>query len=154
MNGPEFAQVLKRLPPHPPITTDYERRHRQGSPDKRTSYSNQRDHMVGWMSEMNGPGAYGRKQYGRTAKEAYNTLRCAPALIWIAEALGEDAAVVRSAVAAADRADSNPSAECGAIRKVVPWSRVEELIAGQPSRESSRAGRFARSLAKWRGARE
>lgn len=105
------------------------------------------------MSEMDGPGAYGRKRYGRTAEEAYNTLRCAPALIWIAEALGEDAAVVRSAVSAADSAGSNHSSQCGAIQKLVPWTRVEELVAGQPSRASSRAGRIARSLGKRRGSK-
>ena len=143
MNGPDFAQILKRLPPHPPVTTEYESRHRQGSHDERTSYSNQRDHMVGWMSEMNGSGAYGRKGRNRTAKAAYNSLRCAPALVWIAEALEEDSAVVRSAVSAADAAGPSISSQCGAIRKVVPWDRIEELIAlQQPAQRSSRVGQL------------
>lgn len=154
MNGPEFARLLKRLPPHPPVTTVYESRHRQGSQDERTSYSNQRDHMVGWMSEMNGSGAYGRKSRNRTAKAAYNSLRCAPALVWMAEALGEDAAVVRSAVSAADAAGPSISSQCGAIRKVVPWDRIEELIAlQQPAQRSSRVGRFLDNAIKLRPAR-
>lgn len=148
MNGPEFARILKRLPPQPPITAEYESRHRQGSQDERTKYSNQRDHMVGWMSEMNGPGAYGRQRQDRSARAAYNSLRCAPALIWIAEALGEDTDVVRSAVTAADAAGPNFSAQCGAIRKVVPWSRIEELIAMQPSQPTSHVGRAMRTIAK------
>ena len=85
--------------------------------------------MVGWMSEMNGPGAYKRKSRGRTAKAAYNSLRCAPALVWIAEALGEDTDVVRRAVSTAEAAGPSLSSQCGAIRKVVPWDRIEELIA-------------------------
>lgn len=94
------------------------------------------------MSEMDGPGAYGRQRRGRTAKAAYNSLRCAPALIWIAEALGEDADVVRRAVSAADAAGPNFSAQCGAIRKVVPWSRIDELLVLKQSRPATRVDRF------------
>lgn len=128
MKGHELARVLAKLPPHPPITTEYERRHRQGCFDERTSYANQRDHMVGWMREIDGPGAYGRKTRGRNAGESYNSLRCAPALIWMAEALGEEPAVVERAIAEADAAGPNFSSQCAAIRKVVPWSRIESLV--------------------------
>ncbi|MBB1026072.1 MULTISPECIES: hypothetical protein [unclassified Dietzia] len=137
MKGRDFAKVLARLPPNPPITTAYEKNHRQGSPDPRTKYRNQRDHMVGWMSEIDGPGAYGRKTRGRDARAAYNSLRCAPALIWMAEALGEKPAVVKTAVAASDAAGPNFSAQCAAIRKVVTWSRIEELV-GLQDREPSK----------------
>ena len=138
MRGPEFARVLATSQPVPPITTAYEQRHRQGSPDPRTSYRDQREHMVGWMSEMEGPGAYGRKSRGRDAKSAYNSFRCAPALIWMAEALGEDVETVDRAVAAADAAGPNFTSQCGAIRKVVPWARIEELVAQQRSSTRSR----------------
>lgn len=93
--------------------------------------------MVGWMSESEGPGAYGRKTRGRDAKATYNSLRCAPALIWMAEALGEDPAVVKSAVAAADAAGPNFTSQCAAIRRVVPWSRIEELIGAQKDKPST-----------------
>lgn len=129
MRGPELAKVLATLQPKPPITAAYEQRHRQGSPDPRTSYRDQREHMVGWMSEIEGPGAFARKSRGRDARSAYNSLRCAPALIWMAEALGEDAKTVQRAVAAADAAGPNFTSQCGAIRKVVPWARVKELVA-------------------------
>ncbi|MCT2266039.1 hypothetical protein M3F32_15920 [Dietzia cinnamea] len=89
------------------------------------------------MSESEGPGAYGRKTRGRDAKATYNSLRCAPALIWIAEALGEDPAVVKSAVAAADAAGPNFTSQCAAIRRVVPWSRIEELIGAQKEKPST-----------------
>ena len=137
MKGREFAKALAALPPNPPITSAFEKHHRQGSPDPRTKYRNQRDHMVAWMSEIGGPGAYGRKTRGRDARTAYNSLRCAPALIWMAEALGEKPAVLRTAVAAADAAGPNFSSQCAAIRKVVPWSRIEELVGLQDRKFSS-----------------
>lgn len=146
MRGPEFAKVLATLQPHLPITAAYERRHRQGSPHKQTKYRSQREHMVGWMSETEGPGAYGRKSRNRDARTTYNNLRCAPALIWMAEALGEDSGVVRSAIAAADAAGSDFGAQCGAIRKIVPWDRIEGLLEAREIRESSSQGRLGKLL--------
>lgn len=142
MRGPEFAKVLATLQPDPPITVAYERRHRQGSPHKRTKYSSQREHMVGWMSEAGGPGAYGRTSRNRDARATYNSLRCAPALIWMAEALGEDPAIVRAAVAAADAAGPDFGSQCGAIRTVVPWTRIEEIAAMRQGAGSSLKGQL------------
>ncbi|WP_216695293.1 hypothetical protein [Dietzia psychralcaliphila] len=51
----------------------------------------------------------------------------------MAEALGEEPEVVNNAVAAADAAGPNFTSQCAAIRKVVPWSRIEELIADRSS---------------------
>jgi len=90
-------------------------------------WTSQRQHMVGWFSELAGPGAYNRKTRGLDAKYGYNHLQCAPALLWIAEALGEDSALVK---AAANRAaEYRPTAsQCAAIRSVVAWTRIEELV--------------------------
>jgi hypothetical protein len=98
------------------------------------------------MSEAEGPGAYGRKSRNRDARATYNNLRCAPALIWIAEALGEDPGIVRAAVAAADAAGPDSGSQCGAIRKVVPWDRIEGLLEARKIRESSSQGRLGNLL--------
>lgn len=103
--------------------------------------------MVSWMSEMSGPGAYGRKSKNREAKAAYNSLVCAPALIWMAEALGENPDVVRCAVAAADSAGANFTSQCVARHRVIAWNQIEELI----SEQSSGAGRLRKMLKNGRG---
>ncbi|WP_163376953.1 hypothetical protein [Dietzia sp. Alg238-R159] len=54
----------------------------------------------------------------------------------MAEALGEEPEVVTSAVAAADAAGPNFTSQCAAIRRVVPWSRIEELIGLQHEKPS------------------
>jgi len=117
-----FARLLVTLPEHLPISDAYEAAHLTGD----HWWSSQREHMVAWFSQLAGPGAYDRKSRGLDAKHGYNHLQCAPALLWIAEALGEDEDMLK--VAAADAASSGRVAsQCAAIRKVVPWERIENL---------------------------
>jgi len=86
--------------------------------------------MVAWFSELAGPGAYDRKSRGLNAEHGYNHLQCAPALLWIAEALGEDTDALIAAVAAAALA-GRVGSQCAAIRKVIPWVRIEQLVANR-----------------------
>lgn len=146
MRGPEFAAILARLPAAQPLTAEFEERHRQGSSHPKAWYRDQREHMVGWFSEIEGPGAYGRKTRGREAKAAYNSLRCAPALIWMAEALGEDPDAVRHAAADAEAAGPNYSSQCAAIRRVVPWTRIESLVERVQRQESDASSAVMRKL--------
>lgn len=53
-------------------------------------YRSQKEQLLGWLGEYDGPGAYARKNPGRDARFFYNDLRCVEGLIWRAEALGED----------------------------------------------------------------
>ncbi len=130
----EIAQLLgtiNRLSPAQPMTDAYER---EFAP-RDVWYSSQKQHLLGFWGEYTTVGAYGRKNTDRDAKFAYNHLRCAPALLWLAEALGEEHDVLEKAVAAIRTAGPNRSSQCAAFRKVVPWSRIESLIE---------AGDFAR----------
>jgi|GEM_PF-1697942 len=117
-----FARLLRRLPEHLPVSDAYEAEH---LPGKRW-WSSQREHMVGWFSELAGPGAFNRKSRGLDAKHGYNHLQCAPGLLWIAEALGEDPAKLTTAAAAAAPCRSVAS-QCAAIRNVIPWASVEAM---------------------------
>lgn len=83
--------------------------------------------MAAWLDELDGPGAYGRVSRGLGARHAYNHFQCAPGLLWIAEALGEHAQVVRDAADAAG-GEGRPATQCAAIRRVIPWARIVELL--------------------------
>lgn len=62
------------------------------------------------------------------ARAAYNHLQCAPALLWLAEALGEDPAVINRAIDAVGAVARNGASQCGAVRREVPWGRIEQLV--------------------------
>lgn len=125
LSGVEFARLLSRAQPHYPISDAYEREHLPGA----HWWSSQKEHVVAWLNELDGPGAYGRVSRGLGARHAYNHFQCAPGLLWIAEALGEAPdTVLAAAEAAAGR--GRPATQCAAIRRVIPWSRVERLALG------------------------
>ena len=92
MRAPAFARLLQKLPAHTPVADKWERM--RTPPSK--WWDSQRTHMTAWFSQAEGPGAYGRKR-AQTAGQTYNRLLCPPALLWIAEALGEDTETVRAA---------------------------------------------------------
>lgn len=126
----QLVTVIDSLQAAQPVTDAYEPRS-----DGTVRYSSQKEHLLGFWGEYNTPGAYNRKHTDRDAKFAYNHLRCAPALLWLAEALGEERDVLEKAIAAIRTAGPNRSSQCAAFRKVLPWSRIESLIE---------AGDFAR----------
>lgn len=121
----ELREVIGLLPASMPITDEYE----AGSGRKKTWYRSQKEHLQGWLAGYNGPGAYNRKTYTGTARDFYQRFRCVAGLLWLAEALGEDPHVLRGAISEVRAAGSNLSSQCGAFRRQVPWTRIEELLA-------------------------
>ena len=91
-------------------------------------WSSQREHLIGWFSQLAGPGAYDRKSKNLGAKHGYNHFQCAPGLLWLAEALGEDPSIVQRAAAEAGGI-GRPAAQCAAIRRIIPWQRIAELVS-------------------------
>ena len=87
-------------------------------------YLTQKEHWIGWLSEYNGPGAYGRKTgVHRDAKFAYNHVVQPELLLYLATASGVDGELV----AAANRAFENRKSlmqAAGAIRAIIPWETV------------------------------
>src|SRR5216683_7276557 len=52
-------------------------------------YRSQKEHWLGWLSEYDGPGAYGRKtSVVRSAEFAYNHVVCPPMILWLGETSG------------------------------------------------------------------
>jgi hypothetical protein len=99
--------------------------------DEGVWYSSQKEHWMGWLSQYDGPGAYGRKTWGgRSAEYVYNHIGCPPMLLWVAEAAG----VSRKALLSAKRsalASRKRISNCAAIREEIPWSFVEERLRGR-----------------------
>ncbi len=134
MEGRELARIIRRLPIEQPITDAYQSTQPMGASRPGGPFRDQREHLVGWLSEISGPGAYNRQATNGDATAAYNHFQCAPGLLWLAEALGEDSDVVRHAARATQAAPGRAASQCAAIRRLIPWSRVEDLARGQRRR--------------------
>lgn len=124
----DLRALVESLPAAQPVTDQFERDHPAS-----TRYKDQREHLLGWLGEYNGPGAYGRKNPSTSGKHFYNHFRCAPGLLWLAEALGETEATLRCGVSRIEAAGRNPSSQCAAFRAEVPWSRIVDLVAERPA---------------------
>ncbi|WP_372716697.1 hypothetical protein [Immundisolibacter sp.] len=92
--------------------------------DPKKWYLTQQEHWMGWLSEYDGPGAYGRQtRVARDAKFAYNHTVEPKMLLYLAGAAG----VERELIAAANRAFTQGRTlmqKAGAIRAIVPWETV------------------------------
>jgi len=92
-------------------------------------YASQKEHWIGWLSEYDSPGAYGREtKVLRDASYAYNRIQCAPMLFWLSEALGAPEAQIGRAFDAVVKAPRKGASQCPALRKILPWHVVEELL--------------------------
>ncbi|ANE44700.1 hypothetical protein SU48_01635 [Deinococcus puniceus] len=129
--------IVARLPAPQPITDAFEGRgegiHLKGS----GVYSSQKRHLIGWLGEYGGEGAYNRKNPGKDARHFYTRFQCAPGLLWLAEALGEDPETLERGVEAIRGAGKKDAAQCGAFRAVVPWERIAALIAAKANPEGA-----------------
>jgi hypothetical protein len=97
--------------------------------DKEVWYSSQKEHWMGWLSEYDGPGFYGRKSWsGRTAEFAYNHIGCPPMVMWLAEAAGIPKKDLFTAKRFALAGARNRNSHCALIRKAVPWPAIEERL--------------------------
>lgn len=125
----DFIKVMQKLPAHTPISEEYEDRLGQNSGHW---WSSQREHMIEWykVQKNTGTGPYTRKTPNRSARTTYQRLNCPSALIWMAEALGEDEDRVREAAEAAVQ-EPKKLRRSGIIRRVIPWSRIYQLASSK-----------------------
>ena len=88
-------------------------------------YRTQKEHWIGWLSEYDGPGAYGRQTHvnKRDARFAYNHINNPKMLLYLADAAGVDRKLVNSA----NRAYAKGS-NSGAVRKIIPWETVATVL--------------------------
>ncbi len=88
-----------------------------------------KEHWLGWLSEYDGPGAYGRKSWkGRSAEFVYNHIGCPPMLLWLAEAAGVPKTKVLAAKRSALATGGRRATHCAKIRTAIPWSVIEERL--------------------------
>lgn len=122
----DLRKIILSKPSSLPITDEYEG---HKPIEIRTAwYSSQKEHLAGWLLEYNSSGAYNRTTPSISSKRFYNRFQCAAGLLWLAEALGENTDVLKKAVIAINQAGNRTASRCAAFRKVVPWTRLYELI--------------------------
>ena len=122
INVRQFAEMLRYLDPHPPMTEEL---HCWKKP-----YSSEKEHMYYWFRGQitNGSGSYGRDEPNNSARTTYNRLLAPGAMLWIAEVLGETPELLNAAVQAAKKAEEvHWRARGNGFRDVIPFDRVYEL---------------------------
>ena len=124
----ELRRKIAGLPALQSLAVDYEHTLRARSARSRpTWYATQKQHWLGWLDGYDGPGAYGRSTWDRSAEFVYNHICCPPMLVWLAEAAGVPEAGVRRAMTSALRR-SNRGAQRAAIRHTIPWNEIEARL--------------------------
>lgn len=123
MTPKQLLRIVRRLPASTPVADTIK-------PPAR--YKTHKDHWIGWLSEYDGPGFYGRKNPDRDARYIWNHIQNVGMLVWLAEATGTIlyAHALRRA-AAYDLMPGAPSARCAAVRNLLPWSQVLKAL-GKP----------------------
>lgn len=120
------------------MTPDELLEHVQGLPAKPGPYTvklaslakdgrSQKQHWIGWLSEYDGPGFYGRSNGKRDARYIYGHIQCPPMLLWLAEAAGVAGELVTAAAAAVKPGD-RVTTQCAALRRIIPWAVVERRL--------------------------
>jgi hypothetical protein len=131
MTPRSLLRKIKKLRVKAPITASYGRAliARGVSTDEGVWYASQKEHWLGWLSEYDGPGAYGRKSWkGRSAEFAYNHIGCPPMLLWLAEAAGVSKTRVLTAKRSALASRGRRATHCANIRTAIPWPVIEERL--------------------------
>lgn len=132
MTPRELRRKIKDFEASPPITLRFEKAlTKQGTwSAEGVWYRSQKEHWLGWLSEYEGPGAYGRKtSVIRSAEFAYNHVVCPPMVLWLGEASGVQTSLITQAEKMALRASRKLQGKCAAIRTVIPWSKIEEALS-------------------------
>jgi hypothetical protein len=127
MTPKQLAARIRKLRKRFPIADSFESalRERGSWGRKPVWYVSQKQHWLGWLSEYDGPGYYGRKKRGQSAEFAYNHIMCPPMLLWLAEASKIAKEKVHEAKDAALSARPTLASQCSAIRKSIPWTEIE-----------------------------
>jgi hypothetical protein len=114
----KFSRAIAQLPADEPRV------------DSRVWYRTQKEHWLVWLSQYDGPGAYGRiPGQQRDARYAYNHIVCPGMLLWLIEAAGVAPGLV-AAAQAASAAGTTLMQSAGAIRRVAPWPVVRAALWG------------------------
>lgn len=114
----QFIKVIGCLPSDKPIN------------NPRKWYKTQKEHWLGWLSEYDGPGAYGRKcEQKRNAEYAYNHIMCPEMLLYLIKALRIKPELAKAVEEYQNYDRSKHLAQTvAAIRKIAPWWEISQAI--------------------------
>ena len=115
---PQFIRAINLLPSDEP----------KESP--RVWYKTQKEHWLGWLGGYNGPGFYKRKNWKRDARFAYNHVVCPELLMYLIRAIPLKPELVEFAEQAY-QTGTTLMEKAGAIRKVVPWLEIYQVLWGK-----------------------
>ena len=93
MTPQELRRRLALLDPVGTVTESLELA-LDGPRPRTTWYETQQEHLLEWLREYSRPGYYGRANSDRTAEFVYKHFKCAPGLMWIAQAAGAPRALL------------------------------------------------------------
>lgn len=118
----KFAAILEFLDPLPEMTRKLDKRETK-------KFDSQKAHMIAWFRSQMTTGTKGftRIQANRSSQRTYNRLLNTGALIWIADALGEQEEALEAAVRQSEQ-KGDYREKCAAFREAIPWERIDELI--------------------------
>lgn len=123
-----LRRLIAKLPASGPISSRLDAALASPAVRSHRWYKTQKQHWQGWLDDYDGPGAYGRKTWDRTARFVYTHIGCPAMLLWLAEAAGVGRARVAAAAASALDAKGAYSTRCAAIRRQIPWDTIERLL--------------------------
>ena len=115
----DFARMISMLPRQTPITDCFDKNY--GQKENRW-WSCQREHLTAWCLGQPTKGVKGfeRRKPNDSARTMYNYLACPAALLWLAEALGEDEQTLNTCV------EGKPL--CSEFRNLITFNRILELM--------------------------
>ena len=133
----QLRRVIAQLPSEHPFTDGFSAKWERSRPSagrqqerRDVWYETQHQHWLGWLDDYDGPGAYGRQDGPRSAEFVYNHVVNPQMLIYLAEALEIEVAILRSAQRDA-LTKNTMMAMSAAFRRVVPWCVIEAAIAAR-----------------------
>jgi hypothetical protein len=119
MTPDQLRQRISKLREHQPLTIRLERSLATADPFRRPPwYRSQKEHWLGWLREYDGPGYYGRRDWGRSAEF----------VLWLGEAAGIPSRVVAAAAEAALAARPVQGSRSARIRRVISWAMIESHL--------------------------
>ncbi|HEX5474091.1 MAG TPA: hypothetical protein VFX12_05445 [Vicinamibacterales bacterium] len=127
----QLRRIISRLSLSCPVTdrfsASWRRLASQGGQQERRHppYKTQHDHWLRWLKGWNGAGAYGRKNWSRSAEFVYGHIVNPQMLIYLGEAAGVPKSVLLAAYRAGLGNAATMSAMSAAIRRVMPWPIIE-----------------------------
>jgi hypothetical protein len=111
----ELLRAVRRLPATAP----------QSDKLSKGGYETHQDHWIGWLKEYDGPGYYGRSDWGVDARAVYQRLANGRMIVWLSEAAGEDPKRIRAAITAMKRhGNGRKQTEAKIVRSHLPWEQV------------------------------